>query len=79
MPWVDLSDNDPGGADQFVRAALRKCWHALPPDRQTVAEVERVFRRLTERALRDLSEDSSEFPASEPLDTSEAAEANGDF
>lgn len=69
MPWVDLSDSDPGGADQFVRAALRKCWHAVPPDRQTVAEVERVFRRLVDRALRDLREDAAEFSAAEPAES----------
>ncbi len=79
MPWVDLSDNDPGGADQLVRSALRKCWHALPPDRQTVAEVERVFRRLTERALRDLLEDSGDFPVPEPVKTSDTVEGDEDI
>lgn len=59
MPWVDLSDGDPGQVDQLVRGAIHKCWHAMNPDRQTVDEVERVFRRLVDRAFRDFREDAT--------------------
>jgi hypothetical protein len=72
MPWVDLSDSDPGGTDHFVRAALRKCWHSLPPDRQSIDEAERIFRKLVDRALRDLREDADEFPKFDLLSPSDA-------
>ena len=62
MPWVDVSDADPGRVDQLIRAAIHKCFHALPPDRQTLDEAERVFRRLADRAFRDPREDAELFP-----------------
>lgn len=61
MPWVDLSDNDPGGPDLFIRSTIHKCWQALPPTDQSVEEAERQFRRLAERALRDFREDAEVF------------------
>ena len=61
MPWADLSDNDPGGVDWFVRAAIHKCWHSLPPDKQDLDEAERHVRRLVARAFRDFREDASVF------------------
>jgi hypothetical protein len=64
VPWVDLSDSDPGQMDQFVRAAIHKCWHGLPADRQSLDEVERVFRRLVERAFCNFREDAAEFSRS---------------
>ncbi len=71
MPWVDLSDNDPGAVDQFVRAAIHKCWHALPPDRQDLDTVEALIRRLVDRALRDFREDATRFEPADPDDPSE--------
>ncbi len=71
MPWVDLSDNDPGRVDQAVRTAIHKCWHALPPERQSLDQVERHIRRLVDRAFRDLREDAELF-------TEEALFAEGD-
>jgi hypothetical protein len=59
---------DPEGAEQFrrqlipildqhIRSSLQMIWTALPPDRKTVAELEKEFRRLTDRALANLRED----------------------
>ncbi|MFO0888731.1 MAG: hypothetical protein U0790_06240 [Isosphaeraceae bacterium] len=43
------------------RAAIHQCWHAMPEDRQTLEDVERCFRRLVDRAFRDLREDADLF------------------
>ena len=61
MPWADISDNDPGGADWFVRAAIHKVWHTLPPHKQDLDEVERQFRRLVSRAFRNFRDDADAF------------------
>jgi hypothetical protein len=61
MPWVDLSDNDPGRVDQAIRMAIHKCWHALPEEQQTIEVVERLFRRMVDRAFRDMREDAELF------------------
>ena len=73
MPWVELSDNDPGGADLFIRSAIHKCWHALPSALQNIDEAERQFTRLSERAFRDFREDAATF-----LRKDEEADADGD-
>jgi hypothetical protein len=49
----------PGHADAQVRQALQMLWFAMPANRRNVDEVEREFRRLVERALKDLREDSA--------------------
>jgi hypothetical protein len=72
MPWVDVSENDPGRVDQAIRAAIHQCWHALPPERQTVEDVEGVFRRLVDRAFRDLHEDAELFIVHAALEDEEA-------
>jgi hypothetical protein len=51
----------PGQVDQHVRQAMHLCWMMLPDDRKTVDELERQFRRIVERALRDLREDADAF------------------
>jgi hypothetical protein len=74
MPWVDVSDNDPGRVDFAIRAAIHKCWHAMPEDKQSLDLVERCFRRLVDRAFRDLSEDAELFVQTvidEPLEDEE--------
>ena len=61
--------DDPGRASLAVSHALRLCWASLPADGRTVAAAEAQFRRLCERALRDLREDAAAFPpgAAEPV------------
>jgi hypothetical protein len=54
----------PAQVDQTVRQALQFCWMALPKDRKDVEELERQFRRIVERALKDFHEDSEAFGGS---------------
>ena len=68
-----LDPNDPEGmkamrgmfgpqqVDQQIRQAIQFCWMALPPDKQNVDEAEKQIRRIVDRALRDLREDSESF------------------
>lgn len=51
----------PGHVDQSIRQAVQACWMALPKSRRNVNEVEQQIRRLMERALNDLREDSAAF------------------
>lgn len=47
--------------DQQIRSVINMIWMALPPGRQTTAEVEKEFQRLTTRALANLKEDIAAF------------------
>ena len=47
--------------DQQIRNTINMIWIALPPERQTADEVEKEFRRVTERALSNLREDIAAF------------------
>ena len=58
----EIAPDDPGRASLAVSRALRVCWASLPEGVRTVAAAEREFRRLCERALRDLREDAAAFP-----------------
>jgi hypothetical protein len=51
----------PGQIDQSVRQAIQICWMMLPQNAKTVDELEKQFRRIVERALRDLREDAGAF------------------
>jgi hypothetical protein len=51
----------PQQVDQLIRQAIQFCWMSLPPDKQNVEEVEKQIRRIVDRALRDLREDSESF------------------
>ena len=51
----------PGQVDQQVRQAIHLCWMMLPEDRKTVDELERQMRRIIDRALQDLREDTDAF------------------
>jgi hypothetical protein len=51
----------PQHVDQEIRQAIQACWMALPPEKQTVDEVEKHIRRIVDRAIRDLREDSTSF------------------
>jgi hypothetical protein len=52
---------NPAQLDQTVRGAVQLCWTVLPKERRTIGELEKQFRRLVERALKDFSEDKTEF------------------
>ena len=52
---------NPSHADQSVRQALQMCWMMLPDDKRNVDELERQFRRIVDRALKDLREDDEAF------------------
>lgn len=51
----------PGHVDQHVRAAIQLGWVMLPEDGKTVDELERQFRRIMDRAIKDLREDAEAF------------------
>jgi hypothetical protein len=52
---------NPQQVDQQIRQAIQFCWMMLPAEKKTVDEVEKEIRRIVDRALRDLREDSSAF------------------
>jgi hypothetical protein len=47
----------PGEVDDMVRQAVQTAWTALAKEKRTLAEVERVVRRLVDRAFEDFRED----------------------
>jgi hypothetical protein len=51
----------PGQVDQHVRQGIMMCWMMLPEDRKTPDELEKQFRRIVDRALKDLREDADAF------------------
>jgi hypothetical protein len=51
----------PGHVDEQIRQVIHLCWMMLPEDRKTVDELEKQFRRIVERALKDLREDATQF------------------
>jgi hypothetical protein len=51
----------PEMVDRQIRQAIQFCWMALPPEKQTVEEVEQQIRRIVDRALRDLRDDADSF------------------
>lgn len=51
----------PGHVDHQVRQTLQLCWMILPDDKKTIDELEQQFRRIVDRAFRDLREDAEAF------------------
>jgi hypothetical protein len=51
----------PGQVDQVVRQAIQMCWMMLADDAKTVDELEKQFRRIVDRAIKDLREYSDAF------------------
>ena len=51
----------PAQVDDCVRQAMQFCWMMLPADAKTVDELEKQFRRIVERAIKDLREDADAF------------------
>jgi hypothetical protein len=51
----------PQQIDHSVRQALHFCWMSLPKERRTPEELEKQFRRIVDRALKDFREDREAF------------------
>ena len=51
----------PAQIDQSVRQAMQFCWMMLPENAKTVDELEKQFRRIVDRAIKDLREDAEAF------------------
>jgi hypothetical protein len=51
----------PAQVDQSVRQAIHMCWMMLPEKSKTVDKVEKEFRRIVDRAFKDLKEDADAF------------------
>ena len=51
----------PGQVDQSVRQAIHFCWMMLPENNKTVDELDKQFRRIVDRAIKDLREDADAF------------------
>jgi hypothetical protein len=51
----------PQQIDQQIRQAISMCWMILPDDRKNPDAVGTEIRRIVERALRDLAEDTKAF------------------
>jgi hypothetical protein len=51
----------PHHVDQLIRQAISACWMMLPQEKKSAAGVEAEVRRVVERALKDLREDSAAF------------------
>jgi hypothetical protein len=51
----------PGHVDRSVRQAIQMCWMMLPKDSKTIDELEKQFRRIVERAIKDLRDDADAF------------------
>ena len=47
----------PGQLDAMVRQCIQMAWAVMPPEKKNLDDVEREFRRLVDRAFRDLRED----------------------
>ena len=51
----------PQMVDQTIRQAISCCWMMIPEEKRSIAAVEAEVRRIFERALKDLREDSGAF------------------
>ena len=51
----------PNQVDQHVRQAIQLCWMMLPENAKTVDELEKQFRRIVDRAIKDLRDDAQAF------------------
>ncbi len=51
----------PGQVDEMIRNAIHICWMMLPDDKKTVDELEKQLRRIVERAIKNLRDDSNAF------------------
>jgi hypothetical protein len=51
----------PGQVDQSVRHAIQMCWMMLPENGKSTDELEKQFRRIVDRAIKDLRDDAKAF------------------
>lgn len=51
----------PQQVDQTIRQAISMCWMSLPKGKRTAQEVDVQIRRLVDRALQNMHEDSKQF------------------
>jgi hypothetical protein len=51
----------PGQVDSLIRQAIQMCWMMLPGDKKTVDELEKHARRIFDRAVANLRDDSDAF------------------
>ena len=51
----------PGQVDQCVRQAIQMCWMMLPDGGKSTDELEKQFRRIVNRAIKDLRDDAQAF------------------
>ena len=56
----------PQHVDQQLRQAIQICWMMLPKERKSIDELELQVRRILDRALKDLREDSDAFGLGKP-------------
>lgn len=49
----------PGHVAQIIGQAIQSCWMSLPEKRKTIDELEKEFRRLVDRAFRNMREDET--------------------
>jgi hypothetical protein len=66
MPGVFCAAVGPFAVDQMIRQAIAACWMMLPQQQRTFEAVESNVRRVVDRALRDLQEDSAAFGTTRP-------------
>ncbi len=52
---------NPSQVDHSVRQALQMCWMLLPNDKRNTDELECQFRRIVDRALKDMRDDNQAF------------------
>ena len=51
----------PSQVDHSIRQAIQMCWMALQENRRTAKELEKQFRRIVDRATKDMHEDAEAF------------------
>lgn len=51
----------PAQVDQSVRQALQLCWMLLPQEKRNIDELEQQFRRIVDRALKNMRDDDQAF------------------
>tara|TARA_R110001592_G_scaffold354651_2_gene654426 strand:+ start:1824 stop:2054 length:231 start_codon:yes stop_codon:yes gene_type:complete len=54
----------PAQVDQSVRQALQLCWMLLPQEKRNIDELEQQFRRIVDRALKNMRDDDQAFGSS---------------
>jgi hypothetical protein len=52
---------NPEMIDMSLRQAIRFAWMMLPQEKRTIEETEKQFRRMVDRAFRDMREDHEQF------------------